>query len=109
MTAIQIILVALFAFVAIRVIVRYFRRKTGFRSMVFWLVFWLAGLALALFPDLTFYFAKKLGVGRGADLVVYAALVILFLFAYRLTVKTEKMSDEITALSRKMALTEKDK
>ena len=55
-------------------------------------------------PDLTSSLAKLFGVGRGADVVVYLALVGLFFMVFRLMVKIEKLEREITKVVRNKAL-----
>lgn len=71
---------------------------------MFWIVFWLAAAAVVIWPDSTFYFSNKLGIGRGADLIVYLALAIIFFLIFRLTALLEKQKREITELTRAIAL-----
>jgi len=59
---------------------------------------------VVIWPDATFYFSKKLGIGRGADLVVYVAIVLLFFAVFRLVVAVEKQRREITRLTRLFSL-----
>lgn len=57
-----------------------------------------------LFPETLTRIARLVGVGRGADLLLYA-LVIAFLGALASTFKkTSQLEDRITQLSREVAL-----
>jgi hypothetical protein len=71
---IQIILLAFFGFASGKAIVRYRAGDMGLSGIFFWLLFWIAGAVVVIWPDATFYFANILGIGRGADLIVYAGL-----------------------------------
>lgn len=74
-----------------------------------WVLFWLLAGVIVITPGSTFYFARLLGIGRGADLVVYLSLVAIFFIIFRLMVKIEQMNRNITKLVRKIALDENSK
>lgn len=109
MLAIQILLVLFFIFAVIRVAGRYRQGDLSLRGMIMWLLFWLLAGLVVIMPNSTSYFARLLGIGRGADLVVYLALVAIFSIIFRLMVKIEHMNRNITKLVRKTALDEADK
>lgn len=105
MFLIQLLLVSFFIFAIYKVISRFRSGDVPRQMLFFWLAFWIVAAVIVLFPvPLTSYFAKLLGVGRGADLVVYMALALLFFMLFRLMVKLEKQNKEITILTRKIAL-----
>ena len=104
MSVIQIILIAVFVLAAVKAILRFRSGDIGSGGLFFWIIFWSTAAIIAAKPDATFYFAKKLGVGRGADLVVYSALVLLFFLIFRLMTIAEKQKKEITELARALAL-----
>lgn len=63
-------------------------------------------VAAVLFPDVPTWVARRLGVGRGADLVLYA-LVIAFLA--NIATSYRRMNDlqrKVTELTRQLAITE---
>lgn len=109
MLAIQIILIALFGIIILKIILRFRAGELNWKEMLFWPVFWCAAALIVIKPDSTFYLARKVGIGRGADLIVYAALVLLFFMVFGLTVKLEKINKSITKLTRKAALEDKNK
>ena len=104
MLIIQAALVALFAAIILKTIFRFRAGDLNWKEMIYWLIFWLAATAIVISPDSTFYLANKVGIGRGADLIVYVALVLLFIMVFSLTIKLEKMNRDITKLTRKEAL-----
>ncbi|PIT88264.1 MAG: hypothetical protein COU29_03285 [Candidatus Magasanikbacteria bacterium CG10_big_fil_rev_8_21_14_0_10_36_32] len=109
MLAIQLILIALFALIVLKTVFRFRAGDLNWKELIFWLIFWLAAMVIVISPDSTFYLANKLGIGRGADLIVYVALVLLFIMVFGLTVKLEKMNRDITKLTRKNTLNNEEK
>ena len=108
MILIQIILIIFFIFAIIKVIGRFRVGDLRVSEMVLWIIFWLVAGIIVISPDSTFYFARLVGVSRGADLVVYVALVLLFFIVFKLIVKIEKIDRDITKIIRKSALNDKD-
>jgi|SRR3989339_49146 len=78
-------------------------------GLIFWVSFWLGASVLILWPQSTVILANYLGIGRGADLVFYSSLLIIFFVLFRLHVKIETMSRDITKIVRKEALEEERK
>lgn len=109
MTPIQIILVVFFLFAIAKVIGRFRQDELSKTATIFWVAFWLAAGLVVILPDTTFYFARLVGVARGADLVVYSGLALLFFVAFRLMVKQGRMERNLTKLTREMALYNQDK
>lgn len=104
MQIIQLLLLAFFLFAALKAVWRYRSGDIGGAGLAYWLLFWAAAAVIVSWPDATFYFAGKLGIGRGADLVVYLALALLFFLIFRLMVSVERQKKEITELTRMNAL-----
>lgn len=104
MTAFQIIASPASFLLAARSVVRVARRErpriTAWLGVLVWT---LAGLTV-LSPELTTRIARLLGIGRGADLLIYL-LALAFLsswfYFYR---RLRSLSDSITALTRAIAL-----
>ena len=76
--------------------------------LFFWLLFWLAVGFVAILPQTADMVARVVGVGRGADLVIYASLLVLFYLIFRVYMKIEQVEREVTGLVRKLALDEFD-
>ncbi len=69
-----------------------------------WFVFWLAVAIAFITPEFLTHLANLLGIGRGADLVLYVAVVVVFYLMFRIFVRLEKMEREITKVVRKDTL-----
>lgn len=108
---IQIILIIIFVLAILTVIWRYSTHDLSVRAMVLWILFWLGGIVVVGKPDVTFRFARFLGVQRGADAVIYAAFTLVFFILFRLLLRIERLQKEITLLNRQVTLlsAERDK
>lgn len=69
-----------------------------------WSALWIGAAALVLRPDLTSRLAAAIGVGRGVDAVVYAAIVALFYLLFRVYLRLDKIERDVTAVVRRDAL-----
>ncbi|KKQ40267.1 MAG: hypothetical protein US58_C0022G0016 [Candidatus Magasanikbacteria bacterium GW2011_GWA2_37_8] len=107
MLLIQLILPLFFIFAITKVIVRIKATELSVRQGIVWVVFWILAGVVVIEPNSTIYFAHLLGIGRGADLIIYFALAILFYLFFRQTVQVEKMKREITQLTRRETLNKK--
>ena len=65
---------------------------------------WAIVVFAALVPKATDVVAQAVGVERGADMLVYIAVLVLLYAVYRLFVRTQRMHEEITELVRQIAL-----
>ncbi len=109
MLVIQILLVVFAWFAIFKTIQRFRASEVGRGVLASWILFWLLVIIVALLPDTASALAKLFGVGRGADLVVYLALALLFYLLFRFNIKLEKISREITTLTRELSLRPDDK
>jgi hypothetical protein len=95
----------LFAFFAILKTWRQLKQKEVSKYWaVTFTVFWLFVLLVAAIPDLTGTLARFVGIGRGADMVMYTAIVVLTYTMYRIIVRQQKLSKDLTALVRAVAI-----
>ena len=62
------------------------------------------GAASVVFPDAVTWVARLVGVGRGADLVLYALVVVGLLYAAFTSRKLAEMEHRVVALSRALAV-----
>jgi hypothetical protein len=63
-----------------------------------------AGMYFVVFPEQTNTLARLVGVGRGADFVLYSWLVISLILSVHLQFKLLRQHQEITELARGIAL-----
>lgn len=106
MTPIQLILIIGFLFTGLFYFVRLRNRIADVL-----LLFILVGVAVLfiLFPEWTNVLAKKLGVGRGTDLVLYLCIVLFYFVILKLYARMRKLEQQITDLIRKQAIDEVEK
>lgn len=88
---------------------RFRAKEIGIVWLIFWVLFWLAAEIVAFIPNLSNIPARFLGIGRGADLVVYISLALLFFFFFKLVIRIEKLNRDITKLTRKLSIWEEGK
>jgi hypothetical protein len=100
-TSIQGILIAGFVIAAIFAST-VFRTKLVYRLMA--LLLFLTATILVIFPDVTTVIAHALGVGRGADLVLYVSLVTGIDVALLLYLRIRDLEQRISRLVREVAL-----
>jgi small membrane protein len=108
MTAIQIVLICFSVFASVKVLVRFRRGGLHFLHFFLWLLFWAAVVVVAIHPATTSRVAEWLGVGRGADVAMYLALVTVFYLLFRTFGKVEDLERQITRVVRAAALKDLD-
>jgi len=104
MIYLQILISIFVALVVAKLMQQRQRSKISNLSFATWLVLWLIVLIVFWQPSATSYLALWLGIGRGADLVVYVAIIALFYLQLKIFTKFNKIDSEITKLVRKEAL-----
>ena len=103
-SAIQIILILIALFGIVRVFVKVRSRSIPTIWASIWALVWIGLAAVALLPQTTDLLAASVGIGRGADLIVYLAVVVLFFVTFKLIVKIESLEQQITKLVRAGAI-----
>lgn len=109
MLLIQIILNFIIIFFIVNLLSKLRRGELSTISFIFWLIFWLAGIIIINWPESTFFLARILGIGRGADVIIYFSIILIFYFIFYFSIKLRKIEKEITTLVRKISLEEKKK
>lgn len=83
-----------------RVRQRVFRVFEGF----FWTLVWGAGLVLIWRPEATNLLANTVGIGRGADFILYIAVISLFFCIFLLALAHDRLERQMTKLVQHQAL-----
>lgn len=73
-----------------------------------WAVLAIAIGVVALIPEVTNRLADLLGIGRGADVVLYTAIVAIVAMLFRISIRIEQLDRAITTVTRELALREHD-
>jgi hypothetical protein len=105
-TTIQVVLLVFLLFAISRVILRFKDGHLGRMAFVFWLAVFVPVLVGTLLPQTTDAIADVFGVGRGVDVVIYISIAILYYLVFRTNVMMEDLRQEITNLTREIALTD---
>ena len=80
-----------------------FRGSVARRDAILWTLVWLAAGVAIVRPGITRVVARALGIGRGADLVFYCAVVVMmigFLMTYS---RLRRIQRELTLVVRHIA------
>jgi small membrane protein len=85
--------------------ISYFRwfRNAAFDKILIVLIF-LAGVTFVLFPDWASKISELLGVGRGADLLMYLSIVSFSYIVLLFYSKIKKLENQISEMVRRQAL-----
>ncbi|MFH1890160.1 MAG: DUF2304 family protein [Candidatus Kuenenbacteria bacterium] len=108
MSLIQILAIIFCFFALWRVILKFRRRELKVSEFFMWLVFWLAVGVAFVIPESLTKLANILGIGRGADLVLYVAVVVVFYLMFRIFIRLENMEKNITKVVRKNTLDDEE-
>ncbi|MBI3626733.1 DUF2304 domain-containing protein [Candidatus Uhrbacteria bacterium] len=104
MTVFQWILLALIVIVFYKIYQRYREKVISNREMLFWSVIWVVAGLLTIWPGTTSFLASTVGIGRGVDLVVYLALILILYLIFKLIVRVEKLERNLTEIVRHQAV-----
>lgn len=104
----QIIVSLFVVLVVFRLTKKYKENILKITEFIGWLVIWLIVLIVFWLPQTTSYLALLFGIGRGVDLAIYVAVLIIFYLIFRLYLKIDKQQKEITKITRHLALKEDD-
>lgn len=73
-------------------------------NFIIWFLLWLAVLVVFWQPESASYLANLLGIGRGADLIVYLSIIVIFYLLFRIFIRLNKIEEDITKLTRDDAI-----
>jgi small membrane protein len=104
----QTIALLIIIFFVFRLFVLKKKEKISANEFIFWLIFWLIAASGIIFIKDLDRLASALGFSAsGIQIILYAAVAVLFYMNFRLRLKIEKMDKDITKIVRELALKEK--
>jgi hypothetical protein len=105
----QIFISLLVILIWIKIFKQWHKNKMSLLTFLIWFVLWAAILLVFWQPDLTTYLANFLGIGRGADLIVYLSIVLIFYLIFKIFIRLDKTDKLITKMVREDAIKNADK
>lgn len=108
MTLIQIFLGLIIIYIWRRIYLKYKAGELASREFAEWTLFWIVATWFVIMPEAASYLAFVLGVGRGSDLVVYVAILIIFYLLFKVFMRLEKTNRAITKMVNDQAVKEAD-
>lgn len=104
MNPFQIVALVVMAVLFIATITATVRGSATRREGLAWVLLWLAaGIAIAR-PGITAAIARALGIGRGADLVLYCAVVVMLVGFLMVYARLRRLRRDVTLLVRHLAI-----
>jgi len=100
----QLLLLAFVLAALTKVIHSYSQRRMPIAHFLFWILVWMGTASIIIFPEATSFLAHLLGIGRGADLIIYTSLLISFYLIFRLYLALVRLEQAITEVVRAVAL-----
>jgi hypothetical protein len=79
-------------------------RAINRRAALAWIAVWIAAAVAIARPALTMTVAHFLGIGRGADLVFYCAILFMLIAFFYVYVRFKRLEREITTIVRHLAI-----
>ena len=101
------VFILLFGIFAVsRSYLRYKDRLLTLTAALFWILLWTLIILSVMFKEETSSLAQYFGIGRGADLLLFGAVLFLSYLSFRLYVRVEELRQELTRLIRALAIRE---
>ena len=104
MNLFQVIALLVVALLLIVTLTAMFRGWATRREGLLWTFVWLATCVAIAWPEVTKKVANALGIGRGADLVLYSAVVVMLVGFVTVYVRLRRIQRELTLIVRHLAI-----
>lgn len=104
MTPFQSLVLALFVALAVLTLSAGVRGSVRKRIVLFWLSIWGAGSVAIVWPHSTKVLARALGVGRGADLLLYSSVLVMIVAFFYTYTRFKRVERQLTLLVRRLAI-----
>ena len=106
MTAFQWITIPLLLAVVVMTGIAITRARLTRRAGLAWLALWFAALIAIAFPKVAIRAAHLLGIGRGADLVLYLSILFTFIGFFLLYLRYRRVTEQLTSIVRHIAISD---
>lgn len=102
----QLALIIVFAALFLLSLLLSARRWRASREIYLWTLLWGIGMIVSIEPDITTVVARALGIGRGADLVFYCAIVVMMVGFLMVYMRLRRLRRDVTLMVRHIAMLE---
>jgi len=109
MTIFQILILLFIAFVIIKATKKLIKKEISLLLYFFWVALWLAIAIINIFPAIIAWVAFSVGIGRGVDLLIYSAIIVISYTVFKINIRTKTLERNMTELVRKIALKDTNK
>jgi hypothetical protein len=106
MNGFQLIGIALLAALSLLTLAAAVRRRLTTPAAAAWIALWLTAAVAIARPGITIVVANFLGIGRGADLVMYCAILAGIAGFFAVFLRLRRLDHELTLVVRQLALLE---
>ena len=103
---IQITIIIFSLFAISRIILRVRDKRVTRLGGLLWMTLFASIGVLVLLPNVMVFLSNIAGVQRGVDLFIYLSIITLFYLIFKMFVMVEKVSQELTACVRSIAIME---
>lgn len=104
MTTFQLITLPLLGLLIVVTAVAIARSRVVPRIGVAWIALWLAAAGTIAFPGVLVWLAHILGIGRGADLVLYVFILAGFVAFFVTYLRFRRIEEQLTLIVRHLAI-----
>ncbi len=104
MTTFQVVTLPLLAVIVLVTAIQIGRRRLSPRFGFAWIVLWVAAAVSIADPDILVRAAHFLGIGRGADLVLYLSVIFSFAAFFVTYLRFRRVDEQLTKLVRHIAI-----
>ncbi|MET0389260.1 MAG: DUF2304 domain-containing protein [Polyangiales bacterium] len=104
MNLFQSLVVALFVVLILLTLSAGVRGTIRKRIVVFWLALWGVGVVTVVWPHSTAVVAHALGIGRGADLLLYSSVLVMIVAFFYTYARFRRVERQLTLLVRRLAI-----
>jgi len=109
MNAFQILLICVLAALASVIVALTVRRSIGRLAAAAWLAVIAAGAVFSIEPNWTTVIARRLGISRGTDLLLYLLVLAVLQGFLLIYLKLRRVRRELTLLVRELAIREAER
>jgi hypothetical protein len=104
MNVFQGLVLMLFSLLTAMTLSAAFRGLVRKRIATMWLAIWSLGAIAIIWPRSTVVVARSLGIGRGADLLLYVSVLLMLVGFFYVYGRFRRLDRQITVLVRRLAI-----